>query len=950
MLKLSVKILVLAVAIGAVHSLVLDGPKAAAAARYVSPSPVCAGGETPDTWGNHGVGHNMGAMAAVQVRAMHKNGTLMNTSYRLNSGDSNGNPAKQIWDYSELGKGNAGRKTKVFNTGENVRGAAGLYHCNGFSQLAAGAPVPAGSNNWLVGNGWVVDCQDNGNQNTFWITDVDTPAGESGKWKLYKRGSNGWNIVDPNVNSGSNKLKQFQLNVENGGDVYLKLEWHPDEVRSEPDSALSCTNLMVENRGSFQRDGKTLANGRAPIDHDPRPTRFVVKIDGAEVTKVTWGGSNGKDNTKDVASGEGWETNGYGPDRDGSMSSTKKRWVYTARTQKIHVTATEQFFYPGTGVDDPQRGWYDIPPEYGTSANIDRDIWCYNPSCEIDGWSNDGKDEDFITPGDKVDVYVRIKNRATNDTARKFWNSYVEASTGERSRGVAPALDSGYPDNPDDTSAVVTVTLTAPDKAQNWKTTFTVKSESVAALTATTCEVSLPIYKPYLAAPKATADLVNMNTLADDDENPTRFNFTTSITAGGISDDGAKIPYTTCWYKTTVANPERGCPAGNNDYRTQETNPKVFKNGEAKYPDAMNNYILFNGTDIVPVAGETYCVYIEIASGGYVGPDGKVVQAFGLADDFKCATVKNKPYFKAYGKGIRTGGGFTGACNSSGLLAGWNNYSGGQNRGSGSELSALARIKITGVASAQANSTNDPTRITFANTGSGVEKTEGTDSPKLGGNYGGSFCFDDVKAPADAQAVEGSPTVNTAGSQKFASGQVVGDGSTKTISKGRQQSIFVTGNVYIKSNIQYSSYTKRSEIPSFVVRASGNIYIDPSVTRLDGLYIAGGKIYTCATSLTGEKPSVDDLYDACNKQLVVNGALMAKQINLMRTFGSLRNSVAGESGSSASRPCANGNNQKICAAEYINFSPEMYLANPALMPPNSGTGQYYSAVSLPPVL
>jgi Repeat of unknown function (DUF5648) len=89
-----------------------------------------------------------------------------------------------------------------------------------------------------------------------------------------------------------------------------------------------------------------------------------------------------------------------------------------------------------------------------------------------------------------------------------------------------------------------------------------------------------------------------------------------------------------------------------------------------------------------------------------------------------------------------------------------------------------------------------------------------------------------------------------------------------------------------------------NNVPSFVLHASGNIYIDPGVTELDGMYAAEagngkpGRIYTCGVNNGGGNftpMAKDNLYDNCNKQLVVYGSFQANQVNLMRTFGSLRN-------------------------------------------------------------
>ena len=95
-----------------------------------------------------------------------------------------------------------------------------------------------------------------------------------------------------------------------------------------------------------------------------------------------------------------------------------------------------------------------------------------------------------------------------------------------------------------------------------------------------------------------------------------------------------------------------------------------------------------------------------------------------------------------------------------------------------------------------------------------------------------------------------------------------------------------------------------TNIPSFALNVKGgNIYIDPAITELDGLYVAskdgagrGGKIYTCGTASGASFAPMPaaSLFNGCHQQLVVYGAFVANQVNLMRTFGSLRDATAGE--------------------------------------------------------
>lgn len=271
-------------------------------------------------------------------------------------------------------------------------------------------------------------------------------------------------------------------------------------------------------------------------------------------------------------------------------------------------------------------------------------------------------------------------------------------------------------------------------------------------------------------------------------------------------------------------------------------------------------------------AGDQYCASVRIyPTSGYVGPDHNVVGGTGDQTWSSCDKVTNEPYFKVVGGGASAGGNFgsSGSCSGGGLLAGWNNNTNGVDRGAGSQLSALALIKITGFASAQMSINSSPTGLTFSNT-QAADITSSLDSPSLGGNFnpGGSVCLPDVTAKS------GTVTKTGPYSQPGISG----------ISNSR--SVFVNGDARITGNITYSNGWTLGHVPSFVLHATGNIYINPGVTQLDGLYISNKKIYTCGNGFT-PMPSTS-MYANCKNQLVIHGSFIANQINLMRTFGSLR--------------------------------------------------------------
>lgn len=308
-------------------------------------------------------------------------------------------------------------------------------------------------------------------------------------------------------------------------------------------------------------------------------------------------------------------------------------------------------------------------------------------------------------------------------------------------------------------------------------------------------------------------------------------------------------------------------------------------------------------------------------------------------------SVVDMPYFSVYGASVRTGGDFAGSCTGGGNLASWRNYSGGSNYGAGTELSAIAMIGIVGFASKDTvPASASPVALSFAN----PSPTSGGDSPKLGGNYGGSYCFSNPSVPATGVTdVSGSPSFSA--TDKDGAYKSTNDIELRasTIGIGQNTSLFVDGDVNISGNISYTGgWLSKENVPSFVLVATGNITIEPDVTNLDGLYVAKpsgsskGQIYTCFNAT---------IFTSCNRQLVVHGSFVAKKINLQRSLGTLRDDAR-----HSNVGCQNSgdinSSRPTCAAEVFEFSPEMYLSSPAIKPQSNGTVHYDSIVNLAPIL
>jgi hypothetical protein len=328
------------------------------------------------------------------------------------------------------------------------------------------------------------------------------------------------------------------------------------------------------------------------------------------------------------------------------------------------------------------------------------------------------------------------------------------------------------------------------------------------------------------------------------------------------------------------------------------------------------------------------------------------------------------PYFSVYGSDVSSGGDFNACTANGGTLAGWYDSQNAQ-AGASTLLGAIAIGKINGFASAQNTATGAPNNpangLSFANTS---PVSGSSPSAKLGGNFGGVHCLFSPTAPKTTEQNIVSPTTIglgalTSGAHSYNGNLYLNGG---TVASGKSIAIYVTGNVYIKSNITYGTDTNGTwtinknggtDIPSFtLVDTGGNIYLDPSVSELDGIYVAessndhGGTIYTCS-QISGSSfvpVAAPNLYTSCAGQLTVYGSFIADQVNLMRTYGTLNDAKTSDNPAGAKHVCSNGVNASVCAAEVFDFSPEMYLSSPDIQQPNNGAETYNAMTSLPPVL
>jgi len=238
---------------------------------------------------------------------------------------------------------------------------------------------------------------------------------------------------------------------------------------------------------------------------------------------------------------------------------------------------------------------------------------------------------------------------------------------------------------------------------------------------------------------------------------------------------------------------------------------------------------------------------------------------------------QTKPFFRAINGSVMAG------CDK-GVLGGYYKTSSPADPRASTTLAAYSNNGIVGFSSAFGGAS--PLLYSFSSTANTpVGAIGSTDSPKLGGSLNGLRCTKAQLAPSSFPAIS-----------SFSTGTYYKNGNytidQQSIENGQRIDLNITGDVYIKGNIKFenNNWATINDIPAFVLRVTGNIYIDENVTQLDGLYIAmpdnssdKGAIFTCAQNNILRAPT-DFNAPKCGKQLKVFGAFYANKINLLRTF------------------------------------------------------------------
>ncbi len=351
------------------------------------------------------------------------------------------------------------------------------------------------------------------------------------------------------------------------------------------------------------------------------------------------------------------------------------------------------------------------------------------------------------------------------------------------------------------------------------------------------------------------------------------------------------------------------------------------------------------GDSVTAVAGQTICrsLFVNPSTRGGVEQGNEA-----------CVAVVSLPYVKVFGGDTLAGAAFSGVSgstctnpnDSNAQIVAWNdegvaspyNYA-----GAGAQYAALALNKIIDFASNQNGAGGGaPKSLAFANTGAS--------GSVFGGTFGAmnSCILDYYDTPPATSATSISGAVNVSsltGGAYSAPGNLELDAGN--INPNTRIQIYVNGDLYLakngsKTDISYAGSWSVASMPLLEVIVKGDIYIQNSMTSLDGIYIAqpktsstGGTIYTCATGQgAAVAPSDTNFYNSCNTKLTINGSLVANQLQLLRTSGSLNQSSTGDTATSNA------------AAESINYNPAMWIAQPG----GSTTATYDSITSLPPIL
>lgn len=173
-------------------------------------------------------------------------------------------------------------------------------------------------------------------------------------------------------------------------------------------------------------------------------------------------------------------------------------------------------------------------------------------------------------------------------------------------------------------------------------------------------------------------------------------------------------------------------------------------------------------------------------------------------------------------------------------------------------------------------------KLTFANTPTFGNFTKnplvlgGFTTPSVRGNRG---------------RISGSVDVNSLSTGEYMAGNVTLSGAT--LGTGKSVVIRSSGTVKISGNLLYEATSDTTRLPQLIIYAE-NIIIEPDVSEVNAWLITRDKGYvsTCG-SIVNMTSWLSGLSSSqCNKQLRVNGPIMAGSLFLRRTYGGRHSSPA----------------------------------------------------------
>jgi hypothetical protein len=339
----------------------------------------------------------------------------------------------------------------------------------------------------------------------------------------------------------------------------------------------------------------------------------------------------------------------------------------------------------------------------------------------------------------------------------------------------------------------------------------------------------------------------------------------------------------------------------------------------------------------------------------------------------QCSKVLNHPYPRFYGNEISAGSGFDNTAAGTSCTGGPTDIKTYDKKvpagwvGGGSQLGAIAGGSISGLASMS---------LIDAMGGAGIQNARhfANAPPLTSGNFGSLTCAYDYPTPTIPAGPPSTSIPSANGALRLAPSSIIS--FDNGVGMNNNIVMYVTGDVRINGNIIYNLNGKtQATLPSFTLVATGNIYIDPAVERLDGTYIAKpnplipntGQIFTCDNNGFGvsidpawyvpafSSPATPIPYPpwvaaavntpvgkCAEHTLTVNGAFIAKNVNFLRSKGSLKAGTVGEKYGASANPGGT-------SGEIFRYTPEMFIANSQIAPFDSSV-KYDSILSLPPSL